>query len=91
MYRTGDSARFLPDGRLEFLGRLDDQVKIRGFRVEPAEIERVLESDRDISEAAVVLEASPAPIEPDELARLLIERAGPDADDLLSDLLETRR
>ena len=42
LYRTGDLARYLPDGSMEFLGRLDDQVKIRGVRVEPAEVSAVL-------------------------------------------------
>jgi len=42
LYRTGDLARYLPDGNVEFLGRIDRQVKIRGFRVEPSEIETVL-------------------------------------------------
>ena len=42
VYRTGDRARFLPNGSIEFLGRVDDQLKIRGFRVEPGEIEATL-------------------------------------------------
>ncbi|TCP59123.1 amino acid adenylation domain-containing protein [Tumebacillus sp. BK434] len=42
LYKTGDLVRYLPDGNLEFLGRIDDQVKIRGFRIELAEIESVI-------------------------------------------------
>lgn len=42
LYKTGDRARFLPDGQIEFLGRMDDQIKIRGFRIEPNEIARAL-------------------------------------------------
>jgi amino acid adenylation domain-containing protein len=53
MYATGDLARWLPDGTLEFLGRRDDQVKIRGFRVEPAEIESALRSHPRVREAVV--------------------------------------
>jgi acyl carrier protein len=54
LYRTGDGARWLTDGRLEFLGRVDRQIKIRGFRVEPMEIETALCADRRITAAAVV-------------------------------------
>ncbi len=54
MYRTGDLARWLPDGNLEFLGRIDHQVKIRGFRVELEEIERLLTAHPDIRDAAVM-------------------------------------
>ena len=54
VYRTGDLARYLPDGNVEFLGRVDDQVKIRGFRVEPAEIEAVLCRHPAVRQAVVV-------------------------------------
>ena len=55
MYRTGDRARFLPDGRIECLGRVDHQVKIRGYRVELGEIEARLRDCATIAEAVVVL------------------------------------
>ncbi|NES20409.1 MAG: amino acid adenylation domain-containing protein [Symploca sp. SIO3E6] len=42
LYRTGDQGRFLPDGNIEFLGRIDAQVKISGFRIEPGEVENIL-------------------------------------------------
>ena len=54
LYRTGDIARYLPDGNLQFLGRADDQVKIRGHRVEPGEVEVALGRHPAIRECAVV-------------------------------------
>jgi amino acid adenylation domain-containing protein len=57
LYRTGDRARFLPDGEIDFLGRLDRQLKLRGFRIEPAEIEARLAEHPGVREAAVLLEA----------------------------------
>ncbi len=55
MYKTGDSVRWLPDGTLDYLGRLDDQVKIRGFRIELGEIEHQLSGHAQIGEAVVVV------------------------------------
>ncbi|EPS56420.1 amino acid adenylation domain-containing protein, partial [Clostridium botulinum Af84] len=54
MYRTGDLARWLPDGNIEFLGRIDNQVKIRGFRIELEEIENRLLEYEGVKEAVVV-------------------------------------
>ncbi|CAH0316009.1 non-ribosomal peptide synthetase [Peribacillus sp. Bi134] len=55
IYRTGDLAKWLPDGNIEFVGRIDNQVKIRGFRIELGEIEnRILQHD-EVKEATVVV------------------------------------
>jgi len=54
MYRTGDVARYLPDGNIEYLGRNDDQVKIRGLRIELGEIQARLTQIDGIQEAAVL-------------------------------------
>jgi natural product biosynthesis luciferase-like monooxygenase protein len=58
LYRTGDLARFLPDGSVEFLGRVDQQVKIRGYRVELEEIESLLIDHPDVEQAAVIAHSS---------------------------------
>lgn len=55
LYRTGDWARLLPSGDLEFLGREDSQVKIRGYRIELGEIETVLRSHPDVSDCVVTV------------------------------------
>ncbi len=57
LYRTGDLARYLPDGTIEFLGRIDQQVKLRGFRIELSEIESTLRQHPAVREAVVVLRA----------------------------------
>jgi amino acid adenylation domain-containing protein len=60
IYRTGDLARWLPDGNIEFMGRLDFQVKVRGFRIELGEIESNLRDNENLSDAVVlVMENSP--------------------------------
>ncbi|MCP4659111.1 MAG: amino acid adenylation domain-containing protein, partial [bacterium] len=55
LYKTGDLARYLPDGRIGFLGRIDHQVKIRGFRIELGEIEAVLGGHPTVREAVVLV------------------------------------
>ena len=55
LYRTGDIVRYLPDGDLEFLGRMDNQIKIRGFRVELEEIEQTIRTHENVSDAVVVV------------------------------------
>lgn len=54
LYRTGDLARYLPDGRIEFLGRVDHQVKIRGYRIELEEIESVFKQNSAVRDVVVV-------------------------------------
>ncbi|HSX58778.1 MAG TPA: amino acid adenylation domain-containing protein, partial [Tahibacter sp.] len=55
MYKTGDQARWLPNGEVDFLGRNDAQIKLRGFRIEPSEIETQLARFPGVEEAAVAL------------------------------------
>ncbi|MGA7732188.1 MAG: amino acid adenylation domain-containing protein [Chloroflexia bacterium] len=59
LYRTGDMARYLPDGKIEFLGRLDHQVKLRGFRIELGEIESVLSLHPGAQDAVVMVREQP--------------------------------
>lgn len=54
LYRTGDLARTLPDGRIDFLGRVDHQIKLRGFRIDPSEIEQALCSHPAVAECLVL-------------------------------------
>ncbi len=60
LYQSGDLARWLPDGTIEFLGRTDQQVKVRGFRIEPGEIEARLAQHPALREVAVVARQTPA-------------------------------
>ncbi len=58
LYRTGDLGRWLPDGNIEYLGRIDDQVKIRGYRIELGEIETVLQQSGLVSQSVVLAKAN---------------------------------
>jgi amino acid adenylation domain-containing protein/FkbM family methyltransferase len=60
LYRTGDLCSWLPDGEIEYLGRIDSQVKIRGFRVEPGELESLAREHPAIEEAVVIARKDPA-------------------------------
>jgi thioesterase domain-containing protein/acyl carrier protein len=55
LYKTGDLARYLPDGNIEYIGRIDNQVKIRGFRIELGEIEAVLSQHDDVQICCVIV------------------------------------
>ncbi|MEH2059372.1 MAG: amino acid adenylation domain-containing protein [Nostoc sp.] len=55
LYKTGDLARYLPDGNIEYLGRIDNQVKIRGFRIELGEIEAALSQHSDVQTSVVII------------------------------------
>ena len=72
LFRTGDRARLLDDGAVEYFGRLDRQVKLRGFRIEPGEIEAAIEQHPHVLRAAV--EASDSRNGELRLAAYLVER-----------------
>ena len=56
LYKTGDLAAWLPDGNLDYIGRIDSQVKIRGFRIEPSEIEMLIAQIPGVEQAIVALQ-----------------------------------
>ncbi len=74
LYRTGDLVRYLPDGNIEYIGRIDTQVKLRGYRIELAEVEGPLLQHPEILEAAVVLRDDSAG--ESQLAAYVVPRAG---------------
>ncbi|MTJ21902.1 amino acid adenylation domain-containing protein, partial [Dolichospermum sp. UHCC 0352] len=57
LYKTGDKARYLSDGNIEYLGRIDHQVKLRGLRIELGEIEFLLDTHPQVEQTVVVLQA----------------------------------
>ncbi len=73
-YRTGDGARYLPDGSLEFLGRLDHQVKVNGVRIETGEVEAALTAHPGVAAALALVLRGPAPV----LAAAVVPAPGAD-------------
>ncbi|HEU4328800.1 MAG TPA: amino acid adenylation domain-containing protein, partial [Roseiflexaceae bacterium] len=78
LYKTGDLARYRPDGTIEFLGRADTQVKIRGYRIEPGEIETVLAQHPQVREAVVVVRPDPRGAK--QLVAYVVLAQGPEAE-----------
>jgi len=89
LYRTGDRVRWLPDGSLEFLGRLDHQVKIRGFRIELGEIAAVLEQHPQITEVVVLARHNPEQ-SPRLVAYFVAEARGAPPESALREYLAAR-
>jgi amino acid adenylation domain-containing protein len=88
LYKTGDLARYRPDGTIEFLGRMDHQVKIRGFRVELGEIEAVLSGHPSIRESVVV--AREQQDGDKQLVAYLVSRNGPVVESEVREFLRER-
>jgi amino acid adenylation domain-containing protein len=77
LYRSGDRGRYLPDGSIEYVGRVDDQIKLRGIRVEPGEIEACLLRHPSVDACAVVAH-EPAPDDPQVVAYVVPAAAAPE-------------
>lgn len=82
LYKTGDMARYLPGGEIEFLGRTDDQVKIRGFRVELGEIEALFNQHPEVTEAVVVARETPGGEKVLAAFLVPVRQPGPDIQEL---------
>jgi amino acid adenylation domain-containing protein len=89
LYATGDLVRLLPDGNLDFLGRIDHQVKIRGFRIEPGEIEAALALHPAVREAVVLARGTGAG--PKRLvAYMVLREEGPETQEAVKGFLRER-
>jgi len=89
LYRTGDLVRYLPDGNVEFLGRMDNQVKVHGYRIELGEIDAVLSKHPDVKEAVTIVRED-APGEKRLVAYLLArENRSPNTSELRRYLKKT--
>jgi len=84
MYRTGDRARFLPGGMIEYQGRMDFQVKIRGFRIEPGEIESVLLEHPGVSQCVVVAKRINKNLDSLSLVSYIVEKYSINPEELIS-------
>lgn len=84
LYRSGDLARFLPDGSIQFLGRRDEQIKIRGNRVELGEIETQLSLLPQVRKAAVAATSPRDPSRKEIVAFLIVDKAARASDDALT-------
>lgn len=82
LYRTGDLVRRLPDGQIEFLGRIDHQVKVRGYRIEADEVAAALRSHPQVTDAAVIVRTDLSG-GPDLVAYVVPGEAGPPSDEHL--------
>ncbi|WP_055546111.1 non-ribosomal peptide synthetase [Streptomyces kanamyceticus] len=80
LYKTGDLARLLPDGAIEYRGRVDFQVKVRGIRIEPGEVEAALTQHPDVLEAAVVARDDERDPDHKQLVAYVVPRTGPAAE-----------
>jgi amino acid adenylation domain-containing protein len=89
LYRSGDLARYRPDGAIEYLGRTDHQVKLRGFRIELGELEAVL-NDNDTVKEAVVLLREDSPGDPRLIAYVVTNEPGADAINQLRSYVKTK-
>ncbi|HET9712382.1 MAG TPA: amino acid adenylation domain-containing protein, partial [Pyrinomonadaceae bacterium] len=89
IYKTGDLARRLTDGNVEYLGRIDRQLKIRGYRVEPGEVESILLTHESVSDA-VVIPIDDAPAVKRLVAYVVFNTDAPDTMEQLRDYLRTK-